>query len=93
MQTIEGYLRAHGFFQEAGGRTAGVRADVFLGFGLSAASLRSGAVPPPEPAALPLAACRIRDSGSASPRPDLFDIGEWQGTWSSAHYERSVELA
>ena len=54
-EALEEYLAAEGFW----GRRD-VVADLYLGYGLSAALRRGGAPAPPEPCPLPLLACRIR---------------------------------
>ena len=54
---VESWLRERGFFTPGG---EGLVADLYLGYGLSAA-LRRGHVPgPAEPCPLPLAACSVR---------------------------------
>ena len=55
---LEAYLVSEGFW----GRS-GVVADLYLGYGLSAALRRTTAPQPPEPCRLPLLACRIRPDG------------------------------
>jgi para-aminobenzoate synthetase component 1 len=90
-ERIEAYLRAAGFFVEGGAHAMSQRADVYLGYGLSAASLRSRGEPPPEPAALPLAACRISDVGKPSAAPGPYRIGTWQQTWSTTAYRQAVQ--
>jgi para-aminobenzoate synthetase component I len=87
---IEDYLRAAGFF---GGAVEYVVADVFLGYGLSSA-LRRGPHPnPPEPCALPLAACRVRPDGEVQPSLADYRIGEWNRTWSEDAYAEGVGAA
>jgi para-aminobenzoate synthetase component 1 len=82
---IEDYLRDEGFF---GARRC--FADLYLGYGLSS-TLRRGQQPdPPEPAPLPLAACRIRRLDE-TPRPaGPFSIGEWRRTWDDADYSSAI---
>jgi para-aminobenzoate synthetase component 1 len=82
---IEDYLRDEGFF---GARRC--FADLYLGYGLSS-TLRRGQRPdPPEPAPLPLAACRIRRLDE-TPRPaGPFSIGEWRRTWDDADYSSAI---
>src|SRR5688572_21491992 len=50
---IEEHLRDAGFFSDG---APGLVADLYLGYGLSAALRRGTAPPPPEPCPLPLAA-------------------------------------
>jgi para-aminobenzoate synthetase component 1 len=87
---IEGYLSDHGFFARAGGQAKGLRAEVFLGYGLSEASRRSGSPPPLEPARLPLAACRVRYDEPQRPDSAPFQLGPWQHTWTADEYARAV---
>jgi para-aminobenzoate synthetase component 1 len=90
-ERIEDYLRSAGFF--SGTSTDRARcADVYLGYGLSEPLRRSGTTKRPEPAALPLAACRIRSSDDAAGGGVDFHIGEWDATWDSATYGRAVDL-
>ncbi len=56
-ERIDEWLRAHGFFEPGG---EGLVADLFLGYGLSQTIRREKTPPPPEPCALPLAACTVR---------------------------------
>ncbi|CAN5837547.1 hypothetical protein BH23CHL8_BH23CHL8_15670 [soil metagenome] len=102
LERIETELRGAGFF-DADGIAAGDRcADVYLGFGLADGLRRGGRAAPPEPAALPLAACRVRDAdepppGSVGTPPDEprssmgFEVGAWQATWTAAEYAGAVE--
>ena len=59
-ERIEAHLEAAGFFAADGLAAGGRRADVYLGYGLSEGLRRTDRRARPEPAALPLAACRIR---------------------------------
>jgi para-aminobenzoate synthetase component 1 len=90
-ERIEDYLRTAGFFVDGGAQATGERADVYLGYGLSATSLRSSVEPPPEPAALPLAACRVSDVGELRPAPGPYRIGTWQQSWSAGAYRQAVQ--
>jgi para-aminobenzoate synthetase component 1 len=84
---IDEYLRDAGFF--AGG-ASGLVADLYLGYGLSE-SLRRTAVPaPPEPVALPAAACRIRRRDEQSRSEGDFDIGAWERTWDATEYASAI---
>ena len=87
-ERIEAYLRAAGFF---GGGARRVCADLFLGYGLSATLRRSPGPDPPEPCALPLAACRVRSIVEPRLEPSGFEIGEWQATWPESEYAGAVE--
>ena len=60
-ERIESWLRERGFFQDGG---EDLVADLYLGYGLSQTLRRQSTPPPPEPCALPLAACSIRPSRS-----------------------------
>jgi para-aminobenzoate synthetase component 1 len=65
-------------------------ADLYLGYGLSAAIRRDSTPLPPEPCALPLLACRIRTSPRARPS-ETFRIGTWERTWADADYAAAVD--
>jgi len=85
---IEDYLGEAGFF---GGGAKDVVADLYLGYGLSTA-LRRGLHPdPPEPCALPLAACRVCPDIQPSLAAANFRIGEWSRTWDDETYRGAVE--
>jgi para-aminobenzoate synthetase component 1 len=78
---IEDYLRDEGFFG-----APRCFADLYLGYSLSSTLRREQHLDPPEPAPLPLAACRIRRL-EETPRPaGPFSIGEWRRTWDDADY-------
>jgi para-aminobenzoate synthetase component I len=85
-ETLERYLEAE--------LREGLVADVYLGYGLSAALRRDSSPAPPEPCRLPLLAARIR-SGSepCDVRRASFRIGEWQPTWSPAAHAAAVQEA
>jgi para-aminobenzoate synthetase component I len=84
---IEDYLRDSGFFA---GRLKGCVADLYLGYGLSTTLRRTTSPDPPEPVALPLAACRIRRLDDA-PRPaGGFAIGDWERTWKDEEYTAAI---
>jgi para-aminobenzoate synthetase component 1 len=91
-ERIEEHLRAAGFF-EAGRTDDRRRAEVYLGYGLSEPLRRSGRPARPEPAALPLAACRIDEATPAQARPGPFTIGTWEPTWLAADYRAAVARA
>jgi para-aminobenzoate synthetase component I len=88
---VEGALRADGFFE---GGADGLVADVYLGYGLSAAIRRAKTPLPPEPCPLPPAVVRIRPA--TKPCPSLqqtvaWSIGRWERTWSDGEYGAAVE--
>jgi para-aminobenzoate synthetase component 1 len=87
---IEEWLRARGFFTPEG---EGLVADLYLGYGLSQTIRRGTPPPPPEPCALPLAACAVRRDPYAVVQYVNSErrIGGWQATWSSTEYEAAVE--
>jgi para-aminobenzoate synthetase component 1 len=88
---LESHLREAGFF---GAEPApGVCADVYLGYGLSEPQRRSGRPARPEPAALPVAACRVRRVNEPIPTPGPFNLGGWEASWTTADYGRAVSLA
>jgi para-aminobenzoate synthetase component I len=82
---IEEYLQDEGFFG-----SAGLLADLYLGYGLST-TLRRTVVPnPPEPCPLPLAACRIHRADDTVPGVGAFSVGEWERTWDDTDYSSAV---
>ena len=89
-ERVDDYLRDAGFFD---GGARGLCADLFLGYGLSAAIRRQRRSGPVEPCRLPLAACRIRSVEEPGPEPCGFEIGDWQATWDETDYAAAVEAA
>jgi para-aminobenzoate synthetase component 1 len=84
---IEAYLRAAGFF--AGGARRLV-ADLYVGYGVSRRLRRTTTPDPPEPCALPLAACRVRTAGARPAGGGTFSIGEWQRSWVDDAYAAAI---
>jgi para-aminobenzoate synthetase component 1 len=85
---IEDWLEARGFFARGGEELV---AELFLGYGLSAAIRRGSSTAPPEPcAALPLAACRV-DAGQMTQCHKGLEIGAWEQTWTAAEYCAAVD--
>ena len=73
---VEEWLAGHGFF---GPDADDLVADVYLGYGLSQSIRREASPPPPEPcAALPLAACTLRDGQPPQPLAGSLAIGAWE---------------
>ena len=87
---VETYLRSEGFFRNASSGPDARCADVYLGYGLSAELLRGDRGRPPEPAALPLAACQVREGPEPIEPVGNMQIGPWQQTWESGEYARAV---
>src|SRR5260370_34472179 len=88
---VEEALRAEGFFE---GGAEGLAADVYLGYGLSAAIRRDDVPPPAEPCPLPPAAIHVRPANEPFPAPQqtvTWSIGEWERPWSDAAYAGAVE--
>jgi para-aminobenzoate synthetase component 1 len=84
---IEEWLAAQGFFASGGEELV---AELFLGYGLSAAIRRDSSPAPLEPCpALPLAACRL--GAHAASRPGDLEIGAWEQTWTAAEYGAAVD--
>ncbi len=84
---LEGYLDDAGLF----GARNDLVADVFLGYGLSAALRRAPWPDPPEPCRLPLLAARIHRADEPAHPPSPFAIGEWQRSWDDADYAGAIE--
>jgi para-aminobenzoate synthetase component I len=90
-ERIEAWLRERGFFQPGGEQLV---ADLFLGYGLSSVIRRTATPAPPEPCALPLAACAVRPVGHAGVRNDNgadLSIGTWERTWAEEDHAGAVE--
>jgi para-aminobenzoate synthetase component 1 len=85
---IDAYLRDAGFFT---GAATGLVADLYLGYGLSETLRRTAAPAPPEPTALPLAACRIRPRDEQAASGGDFHIGEWNRTWDEQSYGAAID--
>ena len=70
----------------------GVVADLYLGYGLSAALRRDGHPGPPEPCPLPLLACRVRETGGAERVSTVgYELGEWERSWDDDGYAAAIE--
>ncbi|MGI9657964.1 MAG: anthranilate synthase component I family protein [Gaiellaceae bacterium] len=90
-QVLEEYLRDHGFFGE--GDDPSLRAEVYLGYGLSHELRRTMQPVPVEPCALPLLACSLRPGMRPMATAKPFALGEWSTTWPASDYEAAIELA
>ncbi len=75
------YLEDAGFY---GGTQP---ADVYFGYGISDRLRRLNLPAPPEPCALPLAACRL---GRAPAAPQEIEIGTWEHTWHPDDYGQAI---
>jgi para-aminobenzoate synthetase component I len=83
-ERLEAYLDEH--------LRPGTVADLYLGYALSASLRRDSSPPPPEPCALPLLACAVRDAGSRDDAPHgRLHVGEWEATWDPDDYAAAVE--
>ncbi len=107
-ERLDRYLRRAGFFAD-GAAAPGTCADVYLGYGLSEPLRRTPGSAPPEPIALPVAACRIREAGEvggpgtgagsrararAAPQSGTaWEVGAWEATWASSAYAGAVARA
>lgn len=94
LDRLEGYVREHGFL----GGDDEVRGDervaeVYLGYGLSATLRRTHGPAPPEPARLPLVACRIRRRDEPVASAGRFRVGRWETTWAADQHARAIETA
>jgi para-aminobenzoate synthetase component 1 len=92
-ERIEAHLGHAGFFSPRSTDDRR-RAEVYLGYGLSQPSRRTGRPSPPEPLELPLAACRIVDAASQRSAwrgsPLAWDVGRWQASWEAHEYAQAV---
>jgi para-aminobenzoate synthetase component 1 len=85
-RALEAYLEQERFYA----REDAV-ADLYLGYGLSAAIRREAAPGPPEPCPLPLLACRIRTGPSESPSDSSsLTVGDWERSWTDTAYADAV---
>jgi para-aminobenzoate synthetase component 1 len=88
-ERLEEWLRAQGFFRPGG---EGLRADLFLGYGLSEPLRRTRVPAPSEPCPeLPLLACAVRGARSGQEAGGEVAIGVWEPTWTAAEYGAAVE--
>ena len=88
-ERVEAWLREQGFFAPDGERLV---ADLYLGYGLSQSIRRSSDAGPPEPCALPLAACAVRPmvhDVKNDNRGDV-EIGDWRRTWAGDDHAGAV---
>ena len=86
-QALESYLESEGFW----GR-ADVVADLYLGYGLSAAIRRERTPLPPEPCPLPLLACAIRPERPAwKAAGSSYELGGWERSWDDESYGAAIE--
>ena len=92
-ERIEEHMRTAGFFVAAGRGAGGRCADVYLGYGLAEPLRRADRPARPEPLALPLAACRVRDAASAAAPPGAYRVGVWERTWPAVGYAAAVASA
>jgi para-aminobenzoate synthetase component 1 len=70
----------------------GLVADLYLGYGLSAAIRRETSPGPPEPCPLPLLACRIRpEAGLRRVSTVGYEVGEWERSWDDEGYAHAIE--
>jgi para-aminobenzoate synthetase component 1 len=96
IERIEAHLAAAGFFTADDTGASGREADVYLGYGLSESLRRRDRPARPEPAALPLAACRIREAQTHGEMPrtaGTWRVGTWETTWDAASYAAAVQAA
>jgi para-aminobenzoate synthetase component 1 len=71
---------------------AGVVADLFLGYGLSAALRRTDRPGPTEPCALPLIACRVRPLSTRDRVSTVgYQLGKWERSWDNDGYADAIE--
>jgi para-aminobenzoate synthetase component 1 len=94
-ELLEAHLRAAGYL---GSAKLARRADVYLGYGLSGPLRRGAGAARPEPAALPLAACRIE--AAVADGPDStgaaaggYRIGPWEPSWTESQHAAAIGQA
>jgi para-aminobenzoate synthetase component 1 len=91
LERVEAWLRERGFFAPGG---EALVADLYLGYGLSQTIRRTTGAPPPEPCALPLAACTVRPVVHPGVRNGNSDgdleIGTWRRTWHESCHAGAV---
>jgi para-aminobenzoate synthetase component 1 len=90
---LDRYLRGHGFLGRDVDPADDRVADVYLGYGLSSSQRRSATPAPPEPARLPLVACRIRHRDEPRASAGGFRVGRWEVTWDAARHMAAVDAA
>ncbi len=90
---LDGYLRERGFLGGDADPADDRVAEVYLGYGLSASLRRTSQPAPPEPAHLPVLACRIRGRGDEPGPAGSYRVGRWESTWTSAAHARAIEDA
>ncbi|MET0773646.1 MAG: anthranilate synthase component I family protein [Candidatus Limnocylindrales bacterium] len=90
---LDRYLRDHGFLRPDADPADGRVADIYLGYGLSRSLRRTSSPAPPEPARLPLVACRIRERDEDLVPAGSYRVGRWEPTWTSAAHARAIETA
>ena len=67
-------------------------ADLYLGYGLSAALRRHGGLGPPEPCPLPLLACQVRPAAAPQRVSTVgYELGEWERSWDDDGYAAAIE--
>lgn len=90
---LDAHLREHGFLVEGADPSDDRVADVYLGYGLSAPLRRTADPAPPEPARLPLLACRVRRRDEPIPAGGPYRVGRWETTWTASEHARAIEQA
>jgi para-aminobenzoate synthetase component I len=90
---LDRYLRAQGFLGPAVDPEDDRVADVYLGYGLAGTLRRTADPAPPEPARLPLLACRIRSREAPAGRVGAFRVGRWESSWTAADHARAIDDA
>jgi para-aminobenzoate synthetase component 1 len=93
LERLDAWLREQGFLVPGTDPADDRVADVYLGYGLSTTLRRTLAPDPPEPAHLPLVACRIRRRDASLPSGGGFRVGRWEATWTRSEHEWAIERA
>ncbi len=93
LERLDAFLREHGFLVPGTDPDDDRVADLYLGYGLSTILRRTPEPGPPEPARLPLVACRIRRRDEPFPGGGAYRVGRWQTTWTGSEHERAIEQA
>jgi len=87
----EGAVEALEDYLESFWGRAGLVADLYLGYGLSASIRRDRAAAPPEPCPLPVLACRVRPVAHRERVSTVgYEVGNWERSWDDEGYAAAI---